>query len=69
MKNLLMKDYAFYSGLGFQLMVTILLFTGIGYYLDEKYISLKPLFIIIFSLLGIGIGLINIIRQLIRKQK
>lgn len=64
-----MKDYAFYSGLGFQLMVTILIFTGIGYYLDEKYHSMKPLFIIIFSLLGIGIGLINIIRQVSRKQK
>lgn len=64
-----MKDYAFYSGLGFQLMVTILIFTGIGYYLDEKYFSMKPLFIIIFSLLGIGIGLINIIRQVSRKQK
>lgn len=64
-----MKDYAFYSGLGFQLMVTILIFTGIGYYLDEKYLSMKPLFIIIFSLLGIGIGLINLIRQVSRKQK
>lgn len=64
-----MKDYAFYSGLGFQLMVTILIFTGIGYYLDEKYLSMKPLFIIIFSLLGIGIGLINLIRQVLRKQK
>lgn len=64
-----MKDYAFYSGLGFQLMVTILIFTGIGYYLDEKYLSMKPLFIIIFSLLGIGVGFINIIRQVLRKQK
>lgn len=64
-----MKDYAFYSGLGIQLMVTILLFAGIGHYLDEQYISMKPLFTIIFTLLGIVIGLITIIRQILRKQR
>jgi len=64
-----MKDYAFYSGLGVQLMVTILLFAGIGYYLDEQYLSMKPLFTIIFTLLGIVIGLITIIRQILRKQR
>ena len=64
-----MKDYAFYSGLGVQLMVTILLFAGIGYYLDEQYLSMKPLFTIIFTLLGIAIGLITIIRQILRKQR
>lgn len=64
-----MKDYAFYSGLGIQLMVTILLFAGIGHYLDEQYLSMKPLFTIILTLLGIAIGLITIIRQILRKQR
>jgi F0F1-type ATP synthase assembly protein I len=50
-------------------MITILLFTGIGYCLDEKYLSMKPLFIIIFGLVGISIGLVNMLRQLVRKQK
>ncbi|MDR2122058.1 MAG: AtpZ/AtpI family protein [Flavobacteriaceae bacterium] len=64
-----MKDYAFYSGLGTQLLVTILIFTGIGYYLDKKFPAMKPFFIIIFSLLGIGAGLTAVIRQIIRRQK
>ncbi|MGM5629275.1 AtpZ/AtpI family protein [Apibacter raozihei] len=64
-----MKDYAFYSGLGMQLLVTILLFAGAGFYMDKKYNNNNPLFIIIFSLLGIGLGLFSVIRQIIKKQK
>ncbi len=64
-----MKDYAFYSGLGTQLLVTILLFTGIGYWLDKKFPGMKPVFIIVFSLLGIGIGLVSVIRQITNRQK
>ncbi|MDR1876973.1 MAG: AtpZ/AtpI family protein [Flavobacteriaceae bacterium] len=64
-----MKDYAFYSGLGTQLIVIILLFAGTGYYLDKKFPSMKPVFIIVFSLLGIGIGLTSIIRQILKRQK
>jgi F0F1-type ATP synthase assembly protein I len=64
-----MKDYAFYSGLGTQLLVTILLFAGAGYYLDQKFPSIKPVFVIVFSLLGIGIGLVTMIRQILKRQR
>lgn len=62
-----MKDYAFYSGLGFQMLGIILIFAGLGHYLDQKFSLPKNLFVIIFSLLGIGLAMFFIIYQINKK--
>ncbi len=50
------QNWIKYSNLGFQIMVTLLLFGGIGYYLDSQY-NYEPIFTIIGLLLGCVIGL------------
>lgn len=49
-----MKEYAKYVGLGFELAACILLFLGIGYWLDDKMGYATPRFIIA----GVFIGFI-----------
>jgi F0F1-type ATP synthase assembly protein I len=41
-----MKEYAKYVGLGFELAACILLFLGIGYWIDEKLGFERPRFLI-----------------------
>ncbi|MFW5820568.1 MAG: AtpZ/AtpI family protein [Bacteroidota bacterium] len=52
-----MENYAKYSGIAFQMIVIILLAVWGGLKLDEKYHEGEPLFIIIFSILGVFFAL------------
>lgn len=53
-----------YTGIAFQLLATMIIFSGIGYYIDNTFFFDK-IFTVIFSLLGIGIGLYNVIRAVL----
>ena len=46
-----------YSNIGFQIIVTLALFGWIGYFLDNKFLELKPLFLILMLLIGAAIAL------------
>ena len=64
-----LKRVAQLSGIGLQLTVTIFLAAYLGDYLDERYpISEKRLYTLIFTLLGTGIAIYNVIRQLNKVQ-
>ena len=54
------------SSLPFQIGITIYLGAYLGKYLDQKYLTEKPLFTIIFVLLALFISLYSVIQQLNR---
>ena len=51
------NDWVKYSNLGFQIMATLGLFGWIGYFLDNKFPELQPLFLILMLLIGAAIAL------------
>jgi len=62
-----LSKYAYYSGLGFQMIAIIGVFTFIGYKVDQNTNNPKPVFAAIFSLLGVCISLYTVIKS-IKKQ-
>ncbi len=48
-----LNGYAYYSGLGFQMLAVIGIFTFIGYKIDENRSSNTPWFTALFSLIGV----------------
>ena len=48
---------------GIQLVLCTFIGIGIGWYLDKRFHA-APVFLIIFMLLGIGAGFINVFRTL-----
>ncbi|GAA5040449.1 hypothetical protein GCM10011506_40980 [Marivirga lumbricoides] len=58
-------SYIKYSGLAFQMLATIGIFVFIGYKLDEWYDKTTPVNLIIFSLIGIGVSLYQVIREFV----
>ena len=63
------SKYAYYSGLGFQMIAIIAVFTFIGVKLDDSTENERPLWAALFSLLGVGISLYSVIRSVNRKDK
>ena len=63
-----LSKYAYYSGLGFQMIAIIAVFTFIGVKLDDSAGSERPLWAALFSLLGVGISLYSVIRSVNRKE-
>ncbi len=55
------KEIAPYLGMGVQLAATIVIMLFIGNWLDKKFDE-KPLFTIIFAILGVITGMYNLIR-------
>ena len=53
------QNWIKYSNLGFQVIITLLLFGGVGYYLDSKY-NYEPVLTIVGLLLGSGIALYSL---------
>ena len=51
------SDWVKYSNIGFQTIVTLALFGWIGYFLDNKFPKLQPLFLILMLLIGVVIAL------------
>jgi F0F1-type ATP synthase assembly protein I len=63
-----MKGYVRYSGMATQMLVVIGGFTWGGWSLD-KWLDMKPLFVVIGSLLGVAIAMYLIIKDFIPKNK
>lgn len=63
-----LRDVGPYLGLGLQLAVTIVAFVLIGSWLDDKF-SKNYIFTLIAGVLGIGIGLYNLIRTVTYLEK
>ena len=59
--------YAKYSGLVIQMGVTIGFFAWLGTWIDDKYDTNQPIWTVVMSLLGIGIGLYIPLKELITK--
>ena len=51
------RGWVKYSNIGFQIIVTLALFGWIGYFLDNKFSELQPLFLILMLLIGAAIAL------------
>lgn len=60
------KNLAILSGIAIQMGVTIYLFVILGKWLDTKYYHGDKLFVIITTLLGVGISLYMVIKQVNR---
>lgn len=61
------KNFLRYSGLGFQMLATILLGVLIGQGLDY-YVELnKPWFTVVFTVLFVLIALFNVVREIIKE--
>lgn len=61
-----LKNVAILSGVAIQMGVTIYLFVMLGKWLDSKYNNGDKLFIIIMTLLGVGISLYVVLKQVNR---
>ena len=62
------KEVGPYIGMGFQLAVTVALMVFIGIWLDKKT-GHDTLFTLIFSFLGVGVGLYNFLKTVIDLSK
>lgn len=61
-----LKNAAILSGIGIQMGVTIYLFVKLGKWLDINYNNGDKLYIIIFTLAGVGISMYTLIKLLKR---
>lgn len=50
-------------GIPFQMGITIVAFAYLGSWLDEKYPNPNNTYNIVFTMLGVGIALYNVVRQ------
>jgi len=62
-----MSKVFYFTGMGFRMIAIIGLFTFIGYKVDEKQSNETPLFTAGFSLVGVGIALYTVIKEVVRK--
>mgnify|MGYP006120562527 CR=1 FL=1 len=60
------KDWIKYSNLGFQIIATLAVFGGIGYFLDNIYFDYKPLFLIGLLFIGVAISLYYLWRSIFK---
>ncbi len=58
------KNAVVLTGIAFQMGITIYLFVMLGKWLDSKYTSGGKLFLIIATLLGVGVSLYVVVKQL-----
>lgn len=63
-----LTKYAYFSGIGFQMIAIIGLFTYIGYRIDLYRGTDSQLWTAIFALLGVSLSIYTTIRLAIRKR-
>ena len=63
-----LDSYIKYSSLAFQMGGTIALFCWLGVKLDEWKQLSTPWFTIVFSLVGVGVSLYSVLKQLLNKK-
>lgn len=61
-------NFVKYSGMGFQMLATIGLFTFAGYKIDAYRDIHKPLFVALLGVAGVIISLYQVVRQLNNKK-
>ncbi|MBI5178217.1 MAG: AtpZ/AtpI family protein [Nitrospinae bacterium] len=54
-------EYTLLAGVGTQLAVSIFVGFGVGYWLD-KWLGTRPVFMVVFLLLGVAAGFLNVYR-------
>jgi F0F1-type ATP synthase assembly protein I len=57
-----LSKYTYYSGMGFQMIAIIGVFTFIGYKVDQSMGNQKDIFTALLSLLGVCISLYSVIK-------
>ena len=62
------SNFAKYTGIAFQMLATIGLFTFIGYKIDENSGNTKSIYTAMLGLLGVIISLFMVIRSLTNKK-
>jgi len=60
-----LKTYAKYTGMGFQMLIIILIFTWAGSRLDERSANEKPVYTAILAILGVFVGLYTALKDFI----
>lgn len=68
-KNSPVAKYAYFSGVGFQMIAIIGIFTYIGYRIDQSSLSEKPIWTAILSLIGVCLSIYFVIRMVTGKKK
>ena len=63
------NNFAKYTGMAFQMMATIGLFTFIGYKIDENQVQNKSLYAAMLGFLGVIVSLYVVVRSLTRNGK
>ena len=66
--NKALGKYAYFSGVGFQMLAIIGIFTYIGYRIDESRNADTLLWTALFSLAGVCISMYTVIRAVTRKR-
>lgn len=62
-------NYAYFTGIGFQMLAIIGIFTYIGYRIDRSRGSETPLWTALFALAGVCISIYTVIRAVVRRGK
>ncbi len=63
-----MNSYAYYTGIGFQMIAVIGIFAFIGYKIDASQHTSTPLYTAFFSLAGVLASLYLVIRSIKKNQ-
>ena len=63
-----LKEFSYYSSLGLQVAISILLGVGIGIFLD-RFFDTAPIFLFVFLCLGIAAAFRNLLLAVNRSKK
>lgn len=67
--NTSLAKYAYYSGVGFQMLAIIGIFAYVGHRLDESRQADTPLFTAVFALVGVCISIYSVIRMVTSRKR
>lgn len=68
-RNNALGKYAYFTGVGFQMLAIIGIFTYIGHRIDRSRGGDIPLWTALFALIGVCISIYTVIRAVIRREK
>lgn len=67
--NSSLGNYAYYTGVGFQMLAIIGVFTYIGYRIDKSRDAGSPIFTAVFALVGVCISIYTVIKSVLNRGK
>jgi F0F1-type ATP synthase assembly protein I len=65
----MVNGFVRYSGIAFEMLAIIGIFTFVGWKLDRWLQNKFPVFVLIFSLSGIGLGIYVAVKDFLRKNE